>query len=415
MFKLGPSSNTVRVSVIFDIGSAGIGVGVVVRESSSNSTKLVWHNRIAYGYQSVDDFDRYTHTMYATVLEAGMKAKNEGVQNVKKKHPHIRLEEMDVYCVLNAPWYFGAVQTKKKHGSKPFQITEKALSALTHDAHTKVLDSRQCKQWQEIMGKGEQLEAFIDSVSVNGYPVSATVKNHFAKDVSIQTYISITPCEVHEHVSEILTKLFPNHNVQHVSSAQLFSGTPIKGCVPIEQKRTIFVEVGGEMTSLYLVTQGAVYSISTFSHGTNHILREVAPQALSAKEAKDAIGLTLKKVGKIHTKEDVPEALRPPLAQWKEEFSRALEVVAGGITPPAHIVVLTNTFWQTLYTAVLNDTFTMPGVRKDVMLHVCPFSKGILSKRENVKQNKTTDTRLLSIAHSLSNYTHKKSMCYTNK
>jgi hypothetical protein len=395
------------VFVLFDIGSASIGAGIVTYEHGE--IKVLWNSRIEYGYQSVDDFERYTHTMYATLLEIGMKVKGEGLSVVKQSLKRFHMNDVRVFCVLGAPWFYGAVEYVEEKKDKPFQITPTTLDALIDTGYEAMLQKKNTQMWQEVMGESEILETYINQVKVRGYAVKQYM-NQTVKEVEARIYISLTPQAVKAHVREVLEKLFPNHDTDFVSSTHILSG---KSYTQHTQERILLVEVGGEMTNVSLLQYGTACTTTTFSHGTNHVLRAITPKATNAKEARGPVTVMLKKLASAKSFDEIPEALEAPMEAWHNGFVHALGTVSGGVTPPRTVALVTGVFWNRFYTAILAKQITLPGIRKKVTLEMCPIFNTVSKNSKKVTKDTVSDTRLYAVTQALQDYTHKKTMCYT--
>lgn len=412
MLGLSSSSKEGRFSVLFDVSSASVGVGIVMR--TPKKMKLLWESRIEYGYQSGDDFERYVRTMYATLLEAGMKVSSEGFREVKQTVGGFRTQDVNIYCVLSSPWFFGAVDTEVEGKEKPFSVSFDTIKKLQEKGYAKVLGTQECLSWQDVMGTPRRLETFADRVKIDGYKVCAFDRRS-VHELSVQTYYSIVPETVQEHIEEVLQKVFPNHDISYATSTRVFSDKRTILSKQIGQKRSLLVELTGEMTTITLIKHTVPYNTVTAPLGTNHVLRAMSPGAVSAKEARGPIDVLYKKNKEIASIDTLPENLQIPLRDWHRNVSNGIQSVSAGVTPPIDIVIITDAFWRPFYTATLAIPWEMPGVRKMLPLHIRTPLEIAREEEKTIKQEEMGDMRLITMARSLQVYTNKTGVCYTEK
>jgi len=400
MFGLSSSSKEGRFAVLFDIGSASIGVSIV--DFQGKPSKLVWSSRYEYGYLSGHDYDRYSKTMYATLLEAGMKASSEGFKVLKSKVPSFSSKGIHVYCVLSPPWFYGAVHTQVVSKEKPFQVSAAILDTIADDTLAEVLHSPESALWQEVMGAPLVLETFNDEVHIDGYPVTQYEKRS-AKELSITSYIAIVPKKVQKHLDEVIEKVFPNFDYSFSSSARILSALKSHMYVSHTTHRSILVEVEEEITSVAILERDSLQGVASIPVGTNHILRALSPKAQTATEAQTALDVILKKT-KLSEEEEYPETIQTTLKTWHEDLIEKVRLLSGGVTPPTEALLVSGNAWTDLFKETLKTPWEMPGIGKKVEVTVYPVNvtSGKTNKKKPVNRE---DNRLSIFAHLLSHYT----------
>jgi len=401
MLGMSLSSKKEHQYVLFDIGSASIGVGIAVQ--AGNSMNLIWSKRFEYGYQSNDDYNRYVRTMYATLLEAGMKLTSEGFKEAKATVPEFSVKQVEVYCLLSPPWAISSIMTQSEVKEKPFQVSEANITQLQNKSFSNILKKQEVVSWQELMGTPAMLEVYHDVVRFEGYEVKA-FEHRLVHELSTQSYFSIVSESIQEHVKEVLERVLPNLAIHFSSSARIFS-TVVHDYFP--KRRSVFFEIGGEITNMGCIQQGILANVATIPLGTNHILKTLAPNALSAKEARSFLDIFHKKAHTELSFEVLPENVKEALTVWKQSVIRNMQVLSGGVTPPTDMVVLVGKSWYPLYKLALVQPWKLPGVQQAIetrVRHVHPQESG------DVDSN---DVRLLVFARAVQNCTSKNSMCYT--
>ena len=403
MLGLNLSSKKEHQYMLFDIGSASVGVGIAV--SVDNDLKLVWTKRFEYGYQSNDDYNRYVRTMYATLLEAGMKLTSEGFKEAVKVAPMFSIKHAEVYCLVSPPWVMSSMQQQSETKEKLFQVSESSITELQNTCLKDMFNKQEIVSWQELMGTPAVLEAYPDVVRLEGYQVQ-TFEHRVVHELSAQFYLSVVSESVQKHIKEVLERVLPNHDIHFSSSAKIFSSrvhTNGNG----RRRRAVFFEIGGEITTIGNVQQGILSNCTTVALGTNHVLKAIAPKAQSAKEARSSLDIFHKKNQSDVSFESIPEHVRGALVEWKDAVTKSIRTLSLGVTPPTDMHILVEHSWFLLYKIALELPWELPGVRKVVGVHV-----------EQVYPKKNTDVhtddiRLKVFASVLHNCTSKNTMCYT--
>jgi hypothetical protein len=408
MFSFSSSEVGDSFNVLIDVGSASVGVAVVVRVNSTS--KIVWQKRLEYGYQSNEEFERFARTMYSALLEAGMKVTSEGFKAAKEMFPKFSVEHVRVYCVYASPWYLGAVRDSKKTQEKGFHVTDAVLEKMRDDGFTEFVSTPECEAWQSIMGTPFMLEAHTDEIRAGGYEVTLPIRGS-VQELNTRTYYSLVSEVIQGHVEEVLSKVFPNQEIVYLSSMYLLSLTSLYGEKEELKKRVFLVEVTGEVTSVALLKKGKIISLKTAPFGTNHILKAAAPKALSAQETRSSLDTLFQK--KQLTFNDFPESLQDVLKAWHESVTKILNTISGGVTPPQHTLLVVESVWQSLYSLVLGFPWEIPGVRKEAHVTVLQAEKCVLSGKDAQDASVPKDARLFVYTHLLYEYADKLGMCYT--
>jgi hypothetical protein len=407
MSIFGSRADEDRYYTLFDISSGSVGVAIVL--SKNTSIELVWNKRVEFGYQGGDDYNRYVRTMYATLLEVGMRLTSEGFKSVKETHPNFSVRRMEVVCVLGQPWFIGSVDTEVLSKEKPFQITESILQTLQESGIANVLRKQETLYWQEVMGSAVPLEVFKNSTLLEGYPVTQ-YEHRMVKELSIQFYIAMVSKSVLEHVEEVIKRILPNHEIFFSTSTHFFSSIHTTSSVH-KNSRSVFIEISGEITSVSIRKNDSVMGVVTIPHGKNRILKVVAPNAVSAQEARSSLSMFFKKNTKIIYSE-LPTELQDALTAWHTEVTENIKMLSDGVTPPLLIEVVVDARWFPLYKSILEQPWEMPGVRQVQNNEVCNVSLHTLNFAEK-EDSSVTDMRLFVLIQTLHACTLEKGMCYT--
>jgi hypothetical protein len=409
MFHFGSSSHEGRYYALYDICSASIGVGIVF--CKEKTVELVWHKRVEFGYHSTDDYNRYVRTMYATLLEVGMKLTSDGFKTVSSQYPSFSARNVEVVCVLGQPWFLGSVITETQSKEKSFTVSSDLLQELQNSGLSKVLEKQESVSWQEVMGTPKPLEVYTDVVRLEGYPVHNYLRRT-TNELSVQFYFGIVSTSVQEHIDEVLKRVLPNHEIFFMTATRAFATLEAMYTTKLHQ-RSVLIEITGEITSVSILKKRTVLGVITIPLGTNHVMKALAPNAVSAEEARGLLDVVRKK-NATSDFEALPPELQETLGIWKDAVTKSINTLGGGVTPPTNVTIVVDTVWYQLYKVSIEKPWEMPGARivqGSIVDHITP-QIGEEATKEGVSSQ---DARLFLLTRLLPSCTQEKGMWYTEK
>jgi len=260
------------------------------------------------------------------------------------------------------------------------------------------------------MGEFEPLEVVQNKVLIEGYPVRQ-YEHRTVRELSVQWYIALVSSSVWEHVKEVIQRVLPNHEATFFSSTHLLTTSEV--LLPENKaKRSILLEVTGEITSICLKKDNTIRGVITIPYGKDHVLKVLAPDAVSAEEARGSLEVFLKKNMKDMVYDSFPSELQEALSVWHQEVQRGMCELAEGVTPPLLVDLMVDAQWYSIYKLALERSWEMPGVRQLQTNKV--RNVGFVGVSGDIAQGQKDDTRLYALIQSLRNYTHEKSVCYNN-
>jgi hypothetical protein len=349
--------------------------------------------------------------MYATLLEVGMKLSSDGFKTVSEKYPDFSPRNLEVVCALGQPWFLGSTITETYSKERPFQISTSLIQELQNTGLSKVLQKQESLSWQEVLGTPKLHEVYADVVRIGGYPVQNYLRRS-ATELSVQFYFGVVSSTVQEHIDEVLKRVLPNHEIFFVTATRAFSILE-HTLASNTQQRSVLLEVTGEITSVAILKQGIVTGVVTLPFGTNHILKTLAPDALSAEEARGLLEVVHKK-SDTATFETLPSELQEALTNWKDAVVTCLNDLSEGVSPPTNVVIVVHELWYPFYKLSIEKPWEMPGVRilQGNIVHQISVLQSPVEKKST---SSLRDTRLSLLTHVLPSCTQEKGMWYTEK
>ena len=405
MFGFGDLSHAdVKYYAIFDLCSSSIGAGIAKKVGSK--TKLLWQKRVYFGYNGSDDYDRYSRTMYATLLEVGMKMTGEGFKIAKNNDEMFSVKNLEIICVLSSPWFMNVVSNVVQKKEMPFNITKSVVNTMEKKARLTVDENPAVLSWMNVVGDYALLGTHKNKILVEGYMVDS-VEHRKANELSIQFCVDLVPVNAQKHIEEVLMRVLPNHELFFVTSTQTFSNIESHD-VCVKNDNLILLEIGGEVTSIAVLRGGTISGVSTIPSGVNHLLRTHSPGSSTVKEARDSLEIFLKKNTKIEQKV-LTKKMQNLLNDWKSKVHLTIRNLTHGTTPPINFILVVDVLSYYLYKFELEKEWEMPGVRKSLKLNISHITPEV----NNEKNNRiTNDVRISTLVRLLCDCTNEKGVCY---
>lgn len=391
---------------VFDVGATSVGVGIT--HNAGGITSVLWNTRIEYSYQAYDEYTRYERAMYSTLLDVGMKLLGEGMSAARATHPQFKPERMRVVCVLESPWFLGAVGSAERAKETPFVMDADELTALEQQARTAASQANEGHSWHEVVGESELLEEERQQLELNGYVVTSPAHDGVTS-ARVSTYQAFIGVAVKKQILQILERVLPHHEVTITTSTLLltkhYRATVGRGT----GHRVYLVEVEGRITSIASIERGVLTVIRTIPLGTNHILNAAAPDALSTEEARGVLTVALK----THTADSslpLPAPIAKASDEWRDAVLEECRNQSHGVVPPEHMLLLVSRRWNPILIPLLTQPWTVPGLRKERQLTVTQLIELIAQPNpapvEKPSLKPLPDSKVLLFAHALFYTTH---------
>lgn len=250
-------------AIVFDIGSATIGVAIA-KYSKAKSIEILFTHRefIQYGNeQSADALGEY---VAETIEKAGAKA----LENLGKSG---RLNaSYTVHALIHAPWVHSQTQYAEGNLQTEVPVTKELLQQfmakkmpLTHT------DGR------------VQLDRHVTQITLNGYPTTKPYDKS-AKNIAITALESDISDSIHRSIVESFSNVFPNHTVNLDSF--LFATTQLSEFFEEFDTYTI-IDIGGEYTSIHVIRDNIVSASTWASFGTEYLVRALTKEDESNRQS----------------------------------------------------------------------------------------------------------------------------------
>ncbi len=334
-----------RSHIVFDLTDERVSVTVGMVEDEVPHMHVLWSSDIVYATLRIQSPLDRCKRLCAAFMEIVSSTAQEGIPALSRSQGDVR--HMTVTCALAYPWSFSNASLASLDFKERKPIEHGVLDTLRAGGYTKLLDSSSCRTWSNVYGTATILQQYDQSVLLDGYQIPH-IHRHEARSAAVHSLTSLTPTDTINKIRSIVHGTFSHHRVEFHAATYLFTRSEQMLHLDLTD-REVFLEIGGNHTSVTLMHGTNILGISIIEHGTLDLLRTLAPNAASYKEAEStSISFGLEGAS-------LPETARGVLKDWSEHVFEQMTELADGITPPYHVVIAVQEVWYQHYMSALTE------------------------------------------------------------
>ncbi len=240
---------------------------------------------------------------------------------------------------FSSPWYASQVRVAKM--SRPTMFV--ATTAMLNDMVDREIKAFSDDELKASYGAGDPLlplESHILQVKLNGYP-TASPAGVSARELELALFLSVASERMIRKVEDI---------VRHQFAAAVSFGTFLSASFLVSREMFphedgyLLIDIGGEVTDVSLVREGALIQSVSFDLGRNFILRKLSvglnrtiPEALSL--------CTLYAENKVEdtVKSQCATILKGAKDEWLDAFQKTIFSVSNELSIPNTILLSVGT------------------------------------------------------------------------
>jgi hypothetical protein len=238
-----------------------------------------------------------------------------------------------------SPWYASQVRRAKMSRPTPFVVSQVMLDEMI----AKELKAFTDEEVAASYNAGQPIrpiESQIVQVKLNGYPTASPVDDS-ARDLELSLFLSVAPEHTLKKVEETIGKHY--HKPIAFSSFLSASFLVSRDHFPHEEGY-LLIDVGGEITDVSLVRDGALMQTVSFPLGRNFILRKLSVGLKrSIAESLTICTLYAEKKVEDNVRAQCDEILKEAKDQWLDSFQKTLFSVSNELSIPNTIMLSVGT------------------------------------------------------------------------
>lgn len=383
--------------LVFDIGSSSVN-SFLVRSSKDAGPELLANTRVTLPLLDnldLEHLERHTRKAVREISEHFRK-------DFSKTPPDL------IFAVISAPWYFCETKIVKLARREPFIISEELVSSLVAD-ELELFKPRAQEKFSMLAEEIEILESEAMRFTVNGYHL----KSPFGKkttQLELALYASAARKNFLSTLREIWRHFFGEISVE-VGSEPLALFRVLSEMVN-PQEGFVLVDVGGEITEVYLVRGGVLENVIAFNWGGNLMIRRLA--SLLKVDLGEALSIFKTKVrGELNPAldEKIVPALKGVCSQWQGFLAESLSGLGKNEPLPQTLLLLGGAAGsealKSCATAQELASFTILGKPFNVLTFIPENLEGRIQVRGLDRKDPQMTLPLLLVL-SASNYAWKK-------
>ncbi len=317
-----------ELGIIFDIGSASVGAGLVRFQKGVPPHILYTHReKIPMQKEKEIDPDRFFKDMVTTLSKVNHIMQTDGLSHLKFT-PFGSLRAKHVTYVFRSPW--SATQTHIATIDKPapFVFTKTLVDNIL---------AEQEKQFA-FNDKLAVIERRVVQITLNGYAL-AMPYGRKTRHAEVSVFMSLLPkMVIEESTQAAVTTYHPKDTRIH--SFPLVSYSMIRD-VFHDVSDFILLDVGGELSDISVVKKGLLLETTSFPSGKHFLTRTVAAAlATSYDEAKSILILHFKGHADVAVSAALEPILKKASSEWLGALDKALAELSGALSLPQRLFAI---------------------------------------------------------------------------
>ncbi|OGF51963.1 hypothetical protein A3I27_03000 [Candidatus Giovannonibacteria bacterium RIFCSPLOWO2_02_FULL_43_11b] len=374
--------------LVFDIGSSSVNASLLSKKENEIPAFL------SFSYLRLPLLE---NPDFKHIERHARKAIKEIAEEICKKN--IKKMPTLIYLMLSVPWYFSETKSVKIQRRETFKVTAELVNKIMEDELE--LFERKGKEKLDDPDGIEILEKEKMNFIVNGYPI----ENPYGKETNkleLSIYISAARKRFVKNIEDILMHFFGNAEIKFASEP--FSLFGILSEMVNPKDGYLVVDVGGEVTEIYLIRGGILEDTKSFVWGANLVIRRVASSLNIG--LGDALSFFAARTGgdiKDSTDEKLSSAALGICTEWQSFLAKSLSELGKEKPLPQTLVILGGVAGSDILKKCLNSpdfsSFTILGKPFNIVSFIPEnFSEKILTSGVDRKDSKMTLPLLLALS-----------------
>ena len=315
------------VEAVIDIGSAQVS-GALISVSTNNQgrkqNRLIFNTKAETGIDGELDFERFDWEIIKAIKKVTHDLVKSGFHQPTK-----------FSCFLSSPFLVSQTKVINYSQADQFVFTPKILDSISRrEAEDFRLRNEGEKQFNLIENK-------IMQIKLNGYELAQPF-GHKVNQLTLAQFLSGSPASQLAKIRQAISSQSHNNKVEfHSYTFSAFSALRdgLGG-----QKNFLAVDVGGELTDVFVAMDGVLLENISFPYGLNSIIRSIArAQGTFQNEAKSQLALYAEGRLQARAKDIFERSLESARQKWTAGLAEALMLILANSVLPEQIILTGDT------------------------------------------------------------------------
>lgn len=343
----------VPYSIVVDIGSGSVGVGVIETDTSHAHPLVVYSHRERIRNPKDHSPEEYIRILREALLAATLELSSNGMKELHEHAPGAKVESIKV--LYAAPWTELVSRTIKLEKPETIRATKELVDTLVKEA----LALADSKVHEEHIFEETGLEVIHEELidgRLNGYPVADF---HGQECVSIEVVhlAELVPRAVRVALAEAGKNLLPHPTITERSFARVVVG--VARTVFPHTDSFVTIEMTGGGTEVVLVENGTIRESVSATTGAHAFEQEIASKLGTIdgevrSHIRDYIAHT--------TREDVTAAINEARDAYKSLITKLLADVETRYVIPSNLITISDPEYRDLFLTIAEEAFSATAV-----------------------------------------------------
>lgn len=317
IFSFLKAKDKEKLVLVFDVGSSSVG-GALFLMQESGVPKILMTIREPIALQKTLDIDKFVFSTIKSLEIVTNQIYKSGLGAPK-----------NCFCVLSSPWHFSQTRVIRFEKNVPFIFTPKLADDLIKKEMA-IFQEEHFKKYGESPIRSIELKNI--KIMLNGYETSKPLDQK-AKQLEMTIFVSITGENFLKKIEDTIKENFNFKEIKFFSFA-MASFTVVRDMY-INQENFLLIEIGGEMTNIFMIKKNVLHESTSFPLGSNFIIREVASTIESSpEEAKSFISLFQDGHASISVAQKLVSIMDKLKMEWLQKFQNSLANLSNDISIP---------------------------------------------------------------------------------
>lgn len=340
----------VPYSIVVDIGSGSVGVGVIETDTTHLHPLIVYAHRERIRNPKDHSPEEYIRILKEALLAATLELSTNGMKILREHAPGAKVESIKV--LYAAPWAELATRVIKLEKEEPMHATKDIVDTLVKEALAQADSAKHEEQIFEESGLEIIHEELING-RLNGYPV-ADFHGQECVSIEVAHLAELVPRAVRATLTEAGKNLLPHPTITERTFARVVVGVA-HAVFPITDS-FVTIEMTGGGTEVVLVEDGTIRESVSVTTGAHAFEQEIASKLGTIdgevrSHIRDYIAHT--------TREDVTAAITEAREAYKTVIGKLIADIETRYVIPSNLITIADPEYRDLFLTIAEEAFTV--------------------------------------------------------
>lgn len=365
------------LELIVDIRSSSIGAAIV--DVGTTPATVRYSARVPIAPDKLTDATIAVETLFETLKRVFESVVHEGVPLLAEADGDtVKIEH--ITATFGSPWFHAKTRDLEFKKEAPFKLSKKQFDEMVEK---QIALEKERAQGQVLV------EHDVTNVVINGYELQDPFDKE-AKQINVSFYASLMAASTRKKLDELFDTYFHKVDVTYRTFPLMLFTTLRNMFWNID--RFTFLDIGGAITDIGVVQNGALTHLASVPYGANHLLQSVGAEcALEPATTASTLAMIARGETDASCNEKAVTALQKAEKKWLQELAKVVD--EDGVTLPGRVFVTCDQSVAPVFKATLATEDAKKNVfATDQDLQVTVLDAVHFKKHVTIPQEQSLDT-----------------------